>query len=116
MRDLDEDPADEALHRVRIRAKRARYASEAAAAAVGREAERLAARLSDLQDVLGELQDAVVAEDWLRNAAGESTSDEALVAGLLVAREQAEAADRRDAWEDVWKRASRKKLAAWLKT
>ena len=38
------------------------------------------------------------------------------MAGLLVAREQAEAADRREAWEGVWHQASRKKLAAWLKT
>ncbi|MGH9116723.1 MAG: CHAD domain-containing protein [Acidimicrobiales bacterium] len=115
VRDLDDEPADEKLHRVRIRAKRARYASEAAAAAIGRKADKLATRLSDLQDVLGELQDAVVAEAWLRDAAGGSTSEEALVAGLLVAREQAEADDRRASWGDVWARASRKKLASWLK-
>ena len=97
VRQLDDDPADAELHQVRIRAKRARYASEAAAIAVGRQAEELADRLADLQDVLGELQDAVVAEDWLRRAAAESGSatDEALVAGLLIARERAEAADRR---------------------
>lgn len=114
IRRLDDRPPDEALHRVRIRAKRARYAAEAAAA-VGEEADRLADRLADLQDELGDLQDAVVAEGWLRRAAGAGSTDEALVAGLLVAREQAEAADHRAVWEAVWDRADRKKLTRWMK-
>ena len=41
---LDDDPPDEALHEVRIRAKRARYAAEAVAPAVGTAAKRFAKR------------------------------------------------------------------------
>jgi CHAD domain-containing protein len=114
VRRLDDDPADEALHKVRIRAKRARYASQAAAPAVGDVATELADRLSDLQDVLGELQDTVVAEQWLRSAATDATVDEALVIGLLIARERAQAYERRAAWEAVWRKAKDKKHTAWI--
>jgi CHAD domain-containing protein len=116
VRRLDDEPADDALHQVRIRAKRARYASEAAEPAVGADAETLADRLSDLQDVLGELQDSVVAERWLRSAAAEATAEEALAIGLLIARERAQGAERRDSWESVWKQARDKKHTGWIKT
>jgi CHAD domain-containing protein len=116
VRGLDDEPANEALHQVRIRAKRARYASEAATPAIGGDAESLADMLSDLQDVLGELQDAVVAEHWLRTAAAEATVEEALAIGLLVARERAQGAERRDSWESVWKKARNKKHTGWIKS
>jgi hypothetical protein len=63
--------------------------------------------------VLGDHQDAVVAEEWLRRE-GARTRAEALVAGQLVAREQAVAAETRSAWPAVWRRASAKKLRAWF--
>ena len=65
-RPLGADPTDEELHRVRIRAKRARYAAEAAARAIPTAAPtpRPSPRL---QGVLGEQHDAVVAEAWLRD-------------------------------------------------
>ena len=70
---LPDDPPDEALHDVRIRAKRCRYAAEAVAPALGTDARRVRARRSPtLQDVLGDHQDAVVAAAWLRDVA-EST-------------------------------------------
>ena len=59
-------PSDEALHEVRIRAKRLRYASEAVAPAVGKPALELARSAADVQGVLGDFHDAIVAEDWLR--------------------------------------------------
>src|SRR5262249_1607035 len=59
------DSPDEDLHEVRKRAKRARYAAEAVSIALGEpgseDASRFARRATDLQDVLGEHQDAVVA-------------------------------------------------------
>jgi CHAD domain-containing protein len=109
---LDRDPPDEALHQVRIRAKRARYAAEAAAPVAGKPARALAKALADVQSVLGDHQDAVVAEDWLRRIDGGRSV--ALVAGQLVARQQAEAAEARRAWPAAWKQAEAKKLRAWL--
>ena len=57
---LGPDPADEALHEVRIRAKRLRYACEAVAEVVGRPAADLARAAADLQGVLGDFHDAIV--------------------------------------------------------
>lgn len=115
VRDLDDEPADAELHRVRKRAKRARYAAEAVEPAFGKPARRLAHALTDVQDVLGEHQDAVVAADWLRDAAGRGYDDRAaFVAGELVATERAAARAAAAAWPDRWRAASRPKLRRWL--
>ena len=109
-------PRDEELHHVRILAKRARYAAEAAARAVPPAAKHGAA-LADLQTVLGDQHDAVVAEQWLREAVSAGTSrNQAFVAGLLVAAERADAAQHRQSWRSAWKAASRPKVAGWLRT
>ncbi len=108
------DGPDEELHQARIRAKRCRYAAEVAAVAVGKPAKRLASAVADLQEVLGEHQDAVVAQDWLRATAPELTSAEALVAGQLVAGQRAIADASRQSWRPIWERANRNKLRAWM--
>lgn len=112
--DVQPDGPDDQLHRVRIRAKRCRYAAEVAAVAVGKPARRLASAVADLQDVLGEHQDAVVAGAWLRSVAPELTPAEALVAGQLVAAQRSAADATRQAWLPVWDRANRPKLRAWM--
>ncbi|HZU74277.1 MAG TPA: CYTH and CHAD domain-containing protein [Acidimicrobiales bacterium] len=107
---LGQAPADAALHRVRIQAKRCRYASELCAPVLGRQAARLAKALASLQAVLGDLQDAVVAEDWLRDAAAEAPL--ALVAGQLIAAERGEAAAARGKWRASWHKVETR--ADWL--
>jgi CHAD domain-containing protein len=114
VRQAGDDPADDQLHQIRIRAKRARYAAEAVEPVIGTPAEDFADAVADLQSVLGDHQDAVVGEAWLREAAAASRRDVALVAGLLIAAERASAADTRDRWGKVWKAANRKRLRAWL--
>jgi CHAD domain-containing protein len=114
VRQAGDDPADDQLHQIRIRAKRARYAAEAVEPVIGTPAEDFADAVADLQSVLGDHQDAVVGEAWLREAAGASRRDVALVAGLLIAAERSSAADTRDRWRKVWKAANRKRLRAWL--
>jgi CHAD domain-containing protein len=109
-----DDPSDDELHQIRIRAKRARYAAEAVEPVIGRRAERFADATADLQEVLGDHHDAVVGEDWLRQAAASARRDVALVAGLLIAAERASAASSRDGWRPVWKALNRKRLRAWL--
>jgi len=112
---LEEDPADEELHEVRIRAKRARYAAEAVAPAVGRDAKRFAKRITDVQDVLGEHQDSVVAEQWLRAQLDSSSRGPMLfVAGELAAIERAAGRAARNHFPAVWRRARRKHLREWL--
>ena len=62
---LGDEPTDAQLHEIRIRTKRARYAAEAAAPVVGKQARAFAHAAARLQDVLGELNDSVVAGAWL---------------------------------------------------
>jgi CHAD domain-containing protein len=111
---LGSHPADDELHRVRIKAKRARYAVEAVAPVVGKEAARLARAIARLQDVLGGHHDAVVAEAWLRQAVEGADPRQALALGELVAAERAAARNDRDRFRPAWKKANRKKLRVWL--
>jgi CHAD domain-containing protein len=100
------DATDEELHRLRIRAKRARYALEAVEPVMGKPARKLAGRIARLQDVLGDHHDTAVAEDWLRTAAGDPSLPRAaaVAAGELVAMERAERAELRAAWPAAWSR------------
>jgi CHAD domain-containing protein len=98
VRGLPHEPADEELHAVRKRGKRARYAAELA----GRK--KFVKRAKTLQDVLGEHQDAVVAAQRLRLLAAEAPPEQALAAGRLVEREKERRAEARAAWPKAWKR------------
>jgi len=105
-----DDPRDESLHAARIRAKRMRYAAEAVAPLFGKRARAFALAAADLQTVLGEHQDAVVAFAWLREAADDQ---HAFVAGQLAALEIQAAREAREAWPAAWKALSRKRLRFW---
>ncbi len=112
---LPEPPSDAELHRVRILAKRCRYAAEAAVPAVGKPAARFAAAIAEVQGVLGDHHDATVAEEWLRAAASEITDPAAvLAAGQLIALQRADNLRLRAAWPACWRAASAKKLRSWL--
>jgi CHAD domain-containing protein len=114
VRALSPEPTNDELHALRIKAKRARYASEAAARAVP-EATEFAAKVAELQDVLGQQHDAVVAESWLRDTVTLGVSRrQAMVAGLLIAAQREEAAARRDEWREVWRQLDHRKLRAWM--
>jgi CHAD domain-containing protein len=112
--DAGGDPPDEVLHQIRIRAKRCRYAAEAAAPVFGEPARTFAKAVAGLQEVLGEQHDAVVAEAWLRRAVASARRDEAFAGGQLVAVERTRAAAARQRWRPVWAAASRKRLRSWL--
>ncbi|HVF15052.1 MAG TPA: CYTH and CHAD domain-containing protein, partial [Acidimicrobiales bacterium] len=113
VKELDDPPPDEQLHAVRIRAKRCRYAVEAVASVVGKEAKRMGSAVAGLQGVLGDHQDAVVAEGWLREAA-RSAGVSKLVAGELIALQRVEAEECRQAWWAAWREARDPKLRKWL--
>jgi CHAD domain-containing protein len=112
--ELPAEPAPENLHEVRIRVKRARYAAEAAAPVIGKRARAFAEALADAQTVLGDHQDAVVAEDWLRHAIVRAGAVQAMAAGELIAVQRAEAAALRAESPAAWKKLDRKKLRSWL--
>ena len=101
---LGSHPEDDALHELRIRAKRARYAAEASSPALGKPVARMAKALAGLQGALGDLQDAVVAETWLtRTARAPRVSrDVAFACGVLVGRERDAQAAARQTWPEAW--------------
>ena len=112
-RDLGPDATDEELHEVRIRAKRSRYAAEAAAPLTAR-ASDFAGAVARLQTILGEHQDAVLAQRWLREQSRRVGTRTALVAGELLAAEGSAAAEARAAWPKAWKAARKRKLRDWM--
>jgi CHAD domain-containing protein len=112
--ELPEAPEDELLHDVRVRVKRLRYAAEAVEAVVGDRARRVARVAASLQDVLGEINDAVVAQAWLRRVGADGGNEEAMVAGQLVASERNRAASGRQEWREAWKAMSAKRLRSWF--
>jgi CHAD domain-containing protein len=115
VRRLDDPPTDAALHDVRIRAKRARYAAEAVHPVVGRPAHRLAARLADVQDALGELNDAAVITARLDALTPMLTSAGGFAAGRVSGILTERALEHRSAWQAAWRRVDRRALTAWLR-
>jgi CHAD domain-containing protein len=95
---LPAEPSDHELHRLRIKAKRARYAAELAALGGAASANRAVDALKRVQDVIGEHQDAVVAEERLRALARARTG---LAAGRLIERERERRRARREAYPEV---------------
>ncbi len=107
-------PPAEQLHKIRIRAKRVRYAAEAVSPAFGRPARRFAQRMEEVQELLGRHHDAVVASAWLRERARGADPAMAFLAGELAGLEAAEAEAIERAWPKTWKRARRKRHREWL--
>lgn len=110
---LDADAHD--WHKVRINAKRLRYSCEAAVPMFGRQAQRLGKIASELQDSLGENQDAVVAADLLKTVAtARGGSTIAFTLGLLHARQSEAGAAARAKFSKQWKKATQDGSLDWL--
>jgi CHAD domain-containing protein len=105
VRALPPEPTDDELHGVRIKGKRARYAAELAEGVVGKPARVFVRDAKRFQDVVGEHQDAVVAEAriraWLPRAKGLWAH---LAAGRLIERERVRREEAREAFPATWAR------------
>ena len=97
------EPRNQSLHEARKKAKRLRYAAELATPVLGRKARRLARAAKDLQDVLGDHQDEVVAVAALSDLA-ESAADAAVsfTLGRLYAAEQQSVDRGVDGLQPAW--------------
>ncbi len=104
---VGQDPADDELHALRIRVKRVRYALELAAHEVGTRGARAVGAAKKIQDVLGDHQDAVVAETRIRALAAFHPGA-ALAAGRIVERERSRRAHGRAEWRQAWRRFERR--------
>jgi CHAD domain-containing protein len=120
-RAVDDHSPDADLHQVRILAKRARYTAELIAPALGTRTEKRARRFirltTQLQDVLGEHQDAIVATTELQQFLARNPHDQSLshrVQDLLESQHQTAQATRAK-YFDIWKKLDHKKSLKWFK-
>ncbi|MEU8732470.1 CYTH and CHAD domain-containing protein [Streptomyces tendae] len=104
------------LHEARKAAKKLRYAAEVARPALGKPVARLGKRAKAVQKLLGEHQDAVVAQDALRRmaVAAHGAGESAFTWGLLHGREGAGAEARRRELPEAWRAVSDPGLRAPL--
>ncbi|WP_326795895.1 CYTH and CHAD domain-containing protein [Streptomyces sp. NBC_01808] len=89
---------DTAIHETRKAAKRTRYAAEVARPALGREAKTVTSLMREVQQLLGDYQDGVLARSALREIAvqAQAAGEPSFTYGVLYAREEARAAELRD--------------------
>jgi CHAD domain-containing protein len=114
MAELAVEPSDQAVHRARIKGKRARYAAELVEDELGKKGSRLISATKRFQDVSGEHQDSVVAEDRIRTLLRGTRSQRlAVAAGIMVGRERERRARAAAALPDAWKRVERAAAKAW---
>jgi CHAD domain-containing protein len=97
-------PADEVLHELRISGKRLRYTAELAEPALGAPVHELLSKTVAMQDVLGEHQDACVAQQRVTALLAGLPDDTAVafVAGRLFEREEVRRIETRAAWPQAW--------------
>lgn len=96
---LGDAPTDEALHRVRLKAKRLRYAAERS-----EKLSQLASAARALQDAIGDHHDAVVAEERIRGVAQGASM---LAAGRIIELQRARRVEARTAVPAAWKKLRR---------
>jgi len=107
---VGENPGDQDLHRLAMRLDRVRFGAE-----LSKEGERWAEALGRLSEVIEALQEASLAQGWLRHAAGIPTVSWDLLAGQLIERARCDEAAQWREWPERWKQARDKHLRAWLK-
>ena len=99
---------------MRISGKRARYAAELAEVVVGKPATRFLQQTKELQDLLGEHQDAMVTETHLRALLRHTRGRlAAFTIGRLVERMQASRRSVRTALPAVWATLAKLGRKAW---
>jgi len=106
-------PSTDELHAVRIKVKRARYAAELARAAASARGKRFIRQAKKLQDILGDLQDAVVIEQYLHDAIDRTEPAQA-VQKHLVKRQRKRRKKARAAFFEEWPKLKRRGQEAWI--
>jgi CHAD domain-containing protein len=112
-RAIETSSPDHALHALRIDCKRLRYLLEFFQPVYGEPLDGFVRRLKNLQDVLGEFQDACVATQRLRAYAAHvppraKNRGQLVALGQLIHSQRLRAADRRARFKKAWKRFDRK--------
>ncbi|MDH4300791.1 MAG: CHAD domain-containing protein, partial [Nitrospira sp.] len=111
---LRASPSDVALHKIRIKTKRARYAAELARASAGKPAVRFIKAARAIQDLLGIHQDALQAERHVRQFLKYSTNVRSgFVAGRMVERQRQRCQDVRKGMKSLFKTLLKRGKRAW---
>jgi CHAD domain-containing protein len=111
---LDDTASNMAWHNVRIMAKRARYAAELAELCSGRTATRFIEKMKVIQDQLGDIQDASIAEDHLRRFAFKKAGkSETFLAGEMVKRQRQRRRQAKRRFLSTWKDVKKCGAEAW---
>ena len=98
-------PTDAAVHNARIKVKHLRYTAELAASFGGHRLEHVVTETRHVQDLLGDHQDAHVAEDRIRTLLATALSaDTHLAAGRLIERERMRRRKIRRELPEAWER------------
>jgi CHAD domain-containing protein len=107
---------DADLHQARKSARRARYAAEAASPAAGKEADKFAKRMKNVQSVIGEHHDTILAGQAARELgiSAHLAGENAFTYGLLYERESCRADQLQARARRVWKKASRPRPRRWM--
>jgi len=111
-RDLDAATPAVGLHRLRVRVKRLRYACETLETLAGDDIRAAVRRLQQLQDGLGEHQDAVMQVAWLRAYAASAQLPPAtlLATGAVIDRLERRAEKLRGRIVKAWRRFDRRRV------
>ncbi len=109
---------EKALHNVRKKAKRARYAADAVRPVFGKKLRTWRKHVKAVQQTLGKHQDTVVDRAALRHFAidGFSENQNTFTFGLLYGRDEAAAKMLQDRFADEWRTLRKGARPAWLKT
>jgi CHAD domain-containing protein len=101
----DADQRDVAFHEARKKAKRLRYAAQAAVPLFGAPAKRLATSAKGIQTALGDRQDSVVARHLLRDLAAQAylNGENGFTFGRLHARVEGQSHDAEQRFFALWR-------------
>ncbi len=112
--DLELDGPSHEWHEARIKAKRARYAADAAAGIFGRRMQNFARTLADVTELLGDHQDAHIAQSILRELAAQADTDGStgMALGVLHEYEADEEIIDRYRFDELWPHARSRAVKA----
>ncbi len=111
---LTDQSGPEELHKVRLRVKRARYASEAMVDVFGPQARRFARLLAHVQDLLGDWNDGVVVGQWLTDNAGDLDPVAAFAAGRMAQLVSGGNSQPPTDWTVAYRQAALKETRDWF--
>jgi CHAD domain-containing protein len=107
---------DSQWHQARIAAKRVRYAAEAVAPVLGKDAAHFAKQMAKVTKVLGDHQDAAHAAAIAQEFAAGADAELAFALGVLCEAERAHVVSARARFAMLWPKVSKEKLRRWFET